>query len=144
MNLRYFIMKKVTPWPEYARELYRPSDRRLSGKLVPTFADERCHVFRVTDPYSRNLGFLDRSRYFSFKVAPQLYSRGWVDPVPDPLLLRELGSGGNRTRPLDLQPGTLTTRPQRRFTFFYITYKFSSYLTGNTTHLRSVARNSDH
>jgi hypothetical protein len=28
--------------------------------------------------------------------------------------------------------------------FFYITYKFSSYLTGNTTHLYSVARYSDH
>jgi hypothetical protein len=43
------------------------------------------------------LGFLDRSRYFFFQVAPQLYSRGWVDPVPDPLLLRKCGSGGNRT-----------------------------------------------
>jgi hypothetical protein len=28
----------LTPWPESARELYRPSDRRLSAKLVPTFA----------------------------------------------------------------------------------------------------------
>jgi hypothetical protein len=28
----------------------------------------------------------------------QLYSRGWVDPVPDPLLLRKSGSAGNRTR----------------------------------------------
>jgi hypothetical protein len=46
------------------------------------------------------LGFLDRSRYFSFQVAPQLSSRGWVDPVTDPLLLRKSGSGGNRTRDL--------------------------------------------
>jgi hypothetical protein len=29
----------VTQWPESASELYRPSDRRLSTKLVPTFAD---------------------------------------------------------------------------------------------------------
>jgi hypothetical protein len=42
-------------------------------------------VISVTDPYGRILGFLDRSRYF-FQVAPQLYSRGLVDPVPDPLL----------------------------------------------------------
>jgi hypothetical protein len=28
-----------TPWPESAKELYRPSDHRLSAKLVPTFAD---------------------------------------------------------------------------------------------------------
>jgi hypothetical protein len=31
--------QKQTPWLESARELYRPSDRRLSTKLVPTFAD---------------------------------------------------------------------------------------------------------
>jgi hypothetical protein len=54
----------------------------------------------VTDPYGRILVFLDRSRYFFFQVAPQLYSWGWVDPVPDPLLLRKCGSAGNRTRDL--------------------------------------------
>jgi hypothetical protein len=26
-------------WPESASELYRPSNRRLTAKLVPTFAD---------------------------------------------------------------------------------------------------------
>jgi hypothetical protein len=31
-----------------------------------------------------------------------------------------------------------------RSTFFYITYTFSSYLTGSTIHLLCVARNSDH
>jgi hypothetical protein len=67
-------------------------------KLVPTFADRGCHVVSLTVPYGRILGFLDRSRYFSFQVAPQLYSRGWVDPVPDPLLLRKSGSSENRTR----------------------------------------------
>jgi hypothetical protein len=41
-----------------------------------------------------NLGFLDRSRYFLFQVAPQLSSRGWVDPVPDPLLLRNVEAPG--------------------------------------------------
>jgi hypothetical protein len=33
------FFKENTPWPESANELYRPSDRRLSAKLVPTFAD---------------------------------------------------------------------------------------------------------
>jgi hypothetical protein len=61
--------KKLTPWPQSASELYRPSDR-LSAKLVPTSADS------VTDPYGPILGFLDRNRYFFFQVAPQLYSRG--------------------------------------------------------------------
>jgi hypothetical protein len=40
------------------------------------FADRGCHVVSVTDPYRRILGFLDRSGYFLFQVAPQLYSRG--------------------------------------------------------------------
>jgi hypothetical protein len=79
-------------------ELYRPSGLRLSGKLVPTFVDRGCHVLSVTYPYCRILDFLDRSCYFFFQVAPQLYSRGWVDPVPDPLLLKKSGSAGNRTR----------------------------------------------
>jgi hypothetical protein len=56
-----------TPWSESASELYRPTDRRLSAKLVPTFADRGCHVVSVTDPYGRILDFLDRSPYFSFK-----------------------------------------------------------------------------
>jgi CBS-domain-containing membrane protein len=58
---------KQTPWSEFASELYRLSDRHLSAKLVPTFADRGCHVVSVTDSYGRILGFLDRSRYVSFK-----------------------------------------------------------------------------
>jgi hypothetical protein len=60
------IQKKI-PWSESASELYRPGDRRLSAKWLPTCADRRCHVVSVTDPCGRNLGFLDRSRYFSIK-----------------------------------------------------------------------------
>jgi hypothetical protein len=75
----------------------RPSDRRLSAKLIPTFADIRCSVVGVTDFYGRILVFLDRSHYFFFQVAPQLYSRGWGNTVPDPLFLRKSGSAGNRT-----------------------------------------------
>jgi hypothetical protein len=65
-----------SPWPESASELYRPSDRRLSAKLVLTFADRGCRVVSVTDPYGHILGFLDRTSYFFFQVAPRLYSRG--------------------------------------------------------------------
>jgi CBS-domain-containing membrane protein len=61
------VKKKKTPWPESESKLNRPSDRRLSAKLVQTFADRRCHVVSVTDPYGRIVGFLVRSSYFSFK-----------------------------------------------------------------------------
>jgi hypothetical protein len=57
-------------------ELYRPSDHRLSAKLVPTFSNRGCRMVSATDPHGRFLGFLDWSRYFFFQVAPQLYSRG--------------------------------------------------------------------
>jgi hypothetical protein len=90
-------IKNKTPWAESASELYLPSYRRLSAKWLPTFVDRGYHVVSVTDPYGRILGFLDRSRYFFFQVPAQLYSRGWVDPVPDPLLFFS-GSAGNRTR----------------------------------------------
>jgi hypothetical protein len=50
----------------------RPS---LVGEVVPTFADKEWHVVSTTDPYGRNLTFLDWSHYF-FQIAPQLYSRG--------------------------------------------------------------------
>jgi hypothetical protein len=67
---------KLTPWPQFASEFYRPSDRRMSAKLMPTFADSECCVLSATDPCGRILCFLDRSHYFFFQVAPQLYSRG--------------------------------------------------------------------
>jgi hypothetical protein len=75
----------------------------LLGEVVPTFADRGCYMVSATDPSGRIFGFLDRSRYYFFQVAPQFYSRysrGWVDPVPDPLPLRKSGSTGNRTRDL--------------------------------------------
>jgi hypothetical protein len=79
-----------TPWPESATELYRLSNCPLSAKLVPRFQRDGSQL-----PYSR----LSRPEpLFFFQVAPQLYSRGWVDPVQDPLLLRKSVGVENRTR----------------------------------------------
>jgi hypothetical protein len=77
-------------------------------------ADRGCHVVSVTDLYGRILGFLDRSPLLFYQVAAQLNSRGWVDPVQDPLLFLSMVVPGIGPRPPDLYPGTLTTRPQRR------------------------------
>jgi hypothetical protein len=47
-----------SPWSESASELYRPNDRRLSAKLVPTFLPiGACRVVSAADPYGRNIGF---------------------------------------------------------------------------------------
>jgi hypothetical protein len=68
-----------------------------------------------------------------------------VDPIPESLLLRKSGSAGNRTRTF----GSVAKNSDHQTTeavYFLLhnIYKFSSYLTGNTIHFRSVARNSDH
>jgi hypothetical protein len=107
--------------------------------LVSAFEDGGCHVVSVTNPYARNLGFLYRIRYFSFKVAPQLFSRGWVDPVSDLVLFRKSGSARNWTRSFGSvarnSDHTLTTKPQRRSTFFYITYINSVRTTQETQYI---------
>jgi hypothetical protein len=51
--------KLKTPWFWSTNELYRPSDRSLPAKLVPTLSDRGCRVVSATDPHARNLGFLD-------------------------------------------------------------------------------------
>jgi hypothetical protein len=64
--------KLQTLWPESVSELYQPSESHLSAMLVPSFADSAAwSARRIT--YGRNLGFLDRSRYFFFQAATQLY-----------------------------------------------------------------------
>jgi hypothetical protein len=55
-----FESYKKTPWPESLSELYRSRGRRLSAKLVPTFADRGCHVISAMNPYGHILAFLDR------------------------------------------------------------------------------------
>jgi hypothetical protein len=79
-------------------ELTTPTEPLVGEDSVNFCGYRGCHVVSVTDPYGRILDFLDRSRYFFFQVAPQLYSESWVDPVPDPLLLRKSGSADYRTR----------------------------------------------
>jgi hypothetical protein len=76
-----------------------PAERpRLVGEVSAKFANGKCHVVTVTDLYSCILGFVDRRIYLFLQLAPELYSRDWVGPVSDPLLLRKSGSAGNRSR----------------------------------------------
>jgi hypothetical protein len=94
--LRYVTSTIVTPWSESVSELCRPSGRHLSAKLVPTFANRGVsHSQRggSLQPYSRV-----STKQLSFQVSPQLYSRGWVDTVPDLLLFRESGNTKNQTQ----------------------------------------------
>jgi hypothetical protein len=103
----YINKKKRTLWLWSAGELCQPSDRHLLGIEGVAWSAQRI-------PPVVSLGFLDHSHYYFFQVAPQLSSGGWVDPVPDPLLLRKSWSARNRTQDLWICSQKLTTRLQRR------------------------------
>jgi hypothetical protein len=81
---------KLTQWLESASELYRPTERPpLVGDVSANFGGYRVsRGQRNNSPTVVNFGFLDRSRYF-LEIANKLSSRGGVDPIPDPLLLRK-------------------------------------------------------
>jgi hypothetical protein len=75
--------------------------------LVPTFVDGGVSCGqRGLSPTAGNLSFLDRNRYSFFQVALHLCSQGWVDPVPEALLLRKSGSPG-------IEPGTSGTAARK-------------------------------
>jgi hypothetical protein len=59
------LENKQTPWLESVTELHRPSDRRLSAKLVPTFTDSGCHVVSATDLLGHILASLDRVKIYN-------------------------------------------------------------------------------
>jgi hypothetical protein len=62
------------------QENYPLSDRHLSAKLVPTFADRGCHVVSVTDPYGNIPGFLDRllSKNLKIRIYKTNFTCGFV------------------------------------------------------------------
>jgi hypothetical protein len=95
----HMYFKKQSPMAS-VRERTIPSERSpLVGELSANLCGQRGVAWAARQiPYDRNLGFINRSPYYFSQVAPQLYSRGWADPVPDSVLLRKSGSAGNRTR----------------------------------------------
>jgi hypothetical protein len=88
----------------WVREQTIPTEQPpLVSEVTANFAGRGCCVVSTTDPYGHILCFLDQSRYSFFQVAPQLYSRGLVDPVPDPLAVLEIepGTSGSVARNSD-------------------------------------------
>jgi hypothetical protein len=80
-------------------------ERTIPTERPPLVDEVSANVCCYRVPRGQRDGSLLRYSRFSrpepllfFQVAPKLYSRGWVDPVPDPLLLRKSSSPGNRTR----------------------------------------------
>jgi hypothetical protein len=84
-------------------EITIPTERPpLVGEVSANFAVRGCHVVSVTDPSGRILVFLDRSRYFFFQVAPQLYSEAEWTPFQTNYFSEILVASGIEPGPLDL------------------------------------------
>jgi CBS-domain-containing membrane protein len=90
--IRSSVFRNITPF----------SDRLLSAKLVPTFTDRECHVVSVTDPNGRILGFLDRSLYIFFQVAPQCTHEAEWTPFQTQYVTENLVAPGIEPGPVDL------------------------------------------
>jgi hypothetical protein len=82
----------------WVRERTIPTERPpLVGEVIANLCGYRVsrgHRDGSLRPYYR---FSRQEPLLFYQVAPQLYSRGWVDPVPDPLHFF-YGSADNRTR----------------------------------------------
>jgi hypothetical protein len=59
---------------------------------------EGCCVVSTADPLQPYSRYSRPEELFFLSSSSSIVSRGWADPVPDPLLLRKRGSVGNRTR----------------------------------------------
>jgi hypothetical protein len=110
-----------TPWL-LVRKRTIPTERPWRPvKLMATFSGRGMSLCQYNG-FPRPLISVSRPEpLLLFQVAPQLSWRGWVDPVPEPLLPRKSGSAGNRTwdlwysGSLYLWTGTLTIRPSWSF-----------------------------
>jgi hypothetical protein len=101
---------KIKLWPPSTSELYRPSDRRLSAKLVTTFADIGCDG--SLRPYSR-ISIPEPLLFLSSNSSIVTHEAEWT-PFQTHYFSENPVASGIEPGPLDLQPGTLTTRPQGR------------------------------
>jgi hypothetical protein len=99
LSILFSYKQQQTAWPESASELYRPSDCRLSAKLVSAFADKGCRVVNIMDPHG-----------WFFRLEPLLFlpNSFSVELTPEWTLFQTHYFSGNlvapeiKSRPLDL------------------------------------------
>jgi hypothetical protein len=89
-----------------AHTVYKTKLHGLSPRATAACRRSDCQLVRIEGakwsawriPPAVFSRFSRQEQLLFYQVAPQLYSRGWVDPVPDPLLFFFFGSAGNWTR----------------------------------------------
>ena len=96
---------KLNPW------LYSPEEPRSTEAVAARWQHSGPCGQQSAYPSTLISVFLIGFRYFSFKQLPKLSLRGWVDPVPNPILPEKF-PGYNRESnpgPLGWQSDVLTT-----------------------------------
>jgi hypothetical protein len=82
----------------WVRERTIPTEQPpLVGEVTANFCGKRVPRGQRDGSLRPYCQFSRQEPLLFYQVAPQLYPRGWVNPVPDPLLFFP-GSAGNRTR----------------------------------------------
>ena len=104
-----FEVKKINPWRQSPEEP-RPTE------VVAARWQYRGLVVSKAYPSTLISVFLTGFRYFSYQVATQLSSRGWMGPVPDPILPEKFPrySRESNPGPLGWQSDVPTTIPNSR------------------------------
>jgi hypothetical protein len=112
-HLRFFLNYSTTMFQLQSLCIGAEWDGKKMRLVVVDFALVfarffRCHVcpsvselysiYARTDIFFQTNSVPGVSEQTFFQVTPQLYSPGWLDPVPDPLLLTKSGRAWNRTQ----------------------------------------------
>jgi hypothetical protein len=85
-SLRLVSIKKLNSMV-WVRERTIPTERPpLVGEVIADFCGQRVTRGQHDGSLRTYSRFSRQEPLLFYQVAPQLYSRGWVDPVPDPLL----------------------------------------------------------
>jgi hypothetical protein len=107
----------------WVREWTIPTERPpLVGEVTANFCGKRVprgQRYGTLRPYSR---FSRQEPLLFYQVAPQLYSRGWVHPIPDPLFF--LVVPGIEPGPPDLLPRIWPLDHRGSSEYITIQYKF--------------------
>jgi hypothetical protein len=102
-NVAFFAVCKLKkknqlPWSESASKLYRPSDRLLSAKWLPTCADRGCRVVSVTDPSGRILSVFYTGATTFLSSSSSVVLTRLSGPRSRPTTIFFSGSARNRTQ----------------------------------------------
>jgi hypothetical protein len=132
--LRPTIRYTILPHKKRTKLRGRSPQANYTYRATASCRRSKCQSLRVEGvawsaqriPTAVNLGFLDRNLYLLIQVAPQLSSRGWVDPLQTPYFSENLvgpwiepGTSGSVTRNCD----HLTTEAVSFHIAFYIKFK---------------------